>query len=103
MLKVNGATRQDGDLADMILDAPGVIAELSRYVTLAAGDLIFTGTMAGARRVTHLHWGGGTPSILGEQRLAAIVDTIAKLTKPASGDRAPDVKLEGGGDVTSLF
>ncbi len=47
MLKVNGTTRQDGDLADMILDVAGIIAELSRYVRLSAGDLIFTGTPEG--------------------------------------------------------
>jgi fumarylpyruvate hydrolase len=46
-LSVNGAIRQDGDLADMILDLPGVIAELSRFVRLEAGDLIFTGTPEG--------------------------------------------------------
>ena len=47
LLQVNGVTRQDGDLADMILDVAGIIAELSRYVALAAGDLIFTGTPEG--------------------------------------------------------
>ena len=31
----------------MILDVAGIIAELSRYVALAAGDLIFTGTPEG--------------------------------------------------------
>ncbi|MGA8171281.1 MAG: fumarylacetoacetate hydrolase family protein [Methylocystis sp.] len=46
-LSVNGAIRQNGDLADMILGVAGVIAELSRYVELAAGDLIFTGTPEG--------------------------------------------------------
>jgi fumarylpyruvate hydrolase len=46
-LSVNGAVRQSGDLADMILDVAGVITELSRYVALAAGDLIFTGTPEG--------------------------------------------------------
>jgi fumarylpyruvate hydrolase len=46
-LSVNGALRQNGDLSDMILDTAGIIAELSRYVRLAAGDLIFTGTPEG--------------------------------------------------------
>ncbi len=46
-LTVNGVLRQNGDLADMILDVAGIIAELSRYVALAAGDLIFTGTPEG--------------------------------------------------------
>ena len=46
-LSVNGALRQEGDLADMIHPVASVIAALSRYVALAPGDLIFTGTPAG--------------------------------------------------------
>jgi fumarylpyruvate hydrolase len=46
-LAVNGSTRQDGDLAQMIWTTPEVIAHLSRLFTLAPGDLIFTGTPAG--------------------------------------------------------
>lgn len=47
MLKVNGETRQSGDLSQMSWKVPEVVAELSRYVRLAPGDLIFTGTPAG--------------------------------------------------------
>ena len=46
-LAVNGVTRQDGDLAQMIWSTPEVIAHLSRLFALAPGDLIFTGTPAG--------------------------------------------------------
>ncbi|MCT4555015.1 MAG: fumarylacetoacetate hydrolase family protein [Pelagimonas sp.] len=46
-LQVNGATKQSGDLSDMIWSIPEVIAHLSRAVTLAPGDLIMTGTPAG--------------------------------------------------------
>lgn len=46
-LSVNGAERQRGDLAQMIWSIPEVLAELSRYFELQAGDLIFTGTPAG--------------------------------------------------------
>lgn len=46
-LSVDGVQRQSGDLADMIWSVPEIIANLSTYVTLAAGDLIFTGTPAG--------------------------------------------------------
>jgi len=46
-LSVNGALRQQGDLADMIWNVPEIIAELSTLFELAAGDLIFTGTPAG--------------------------------------------------------
>lgn len=44
---VNGVTRQDADISDMIWPVPDVIAHLSALVTLAPGDLIFTGTPAG--------------------------------------------------------
>lgn len=46
-LQVNGETRQDGDLAQMIWDVPHIIAHLSKFFTLQAGDLILTGTPAG--------------------------------------------------------
>ncbi len=46
-LEVNGVLRQQGDIADMTWSVAEVIAELSSLWTLAAGDLIFTGTPAG--------------------------------------------------------
>ncbi|NNK34004.1 MAG: fumarylacetoacetate hydrolase family protein [Xanthomonadales bacterium] len=46
-LSVNGGVRQDGRTGDMIWSVPEVIAELSRYFELQAGDLVFTGTPAG--------------------------------------------------------
>lgn len=50
-LAVNGAVKQDGDLAQMTWNVAEVIANLSTYVALAAGDLIFTGTPAGVSTV----------------------------------------------------
>ena len=46
-LSVNGAERQRGDTGQMIWSVPEVIAQLSKQVTLAAGDLIYTGTPSG--------------------------------------------------------
>ena len=46
-LTVNGVERQRADLGDMIWDVAGIIAELSTFVALRAGDLIYTGTPAG--------------------------------------------------------
>ena len=46
-LTVNGETKQQADLADMIWDVPHVIAYLSELFTLQPGDLIYTGTPAG--------------------------------------------------------
>ncbi|PKQ01121.1 MAG: fumarylacetoacetate hydrolase [Alphaproteobacteria bacterium HGW-Alphaproteobacteria-13] len=50
-LTVNGEARQDGDIADMIWPVADIIAELSSYVELKAGDLIYTGTPAGVGRI----------------------------------------------------
>lgn len=46
-LAVNGDTRQDTDIADMIFPVAEIIAELSKLFELKPGDLIFTGTPAG--------------------------------------------------------
>jgi fumarylpyruvate hydrolase len=44
---VDGHLTQSARLSDMIWPVPAIIAHLSRLVTLAPGDLIFTGTPAG--------------------------------------------------------
>lgn len=46
-LDVNGARKQSGDLDQMIWKTAEIIAELSKVFTLAAGDVIMTGTPAG--------------------------------------------------------
>ena len=50
-LKVNGETRQNGDIAELIWTVPEVISHLSGLFTLRAGDLIYTGTPAGVSAV----------------------------------------------------
>jgi fumarylpyruvate hydrolase len=50
-LDVNGARRQQGDLADMIWDVAHTIGFLSQYYELLPGDLIFTGTPSGVGAV----------------------------------------------------
>jgi len=46
-LTVNGELRQEGDLNQMIWKVPEMIAYLSEYFELAAGDVIQSGTPAG--------------------------------------------------------
>jgi fumarylpyruvate hydrolase len=46
-LAVDGKLRQSSDLSNMIWSVADIIACLSTYVAVAAGDLIFTGTPAG--------------------------------------------------------
>ena len=51
-LDVNGSTRQDSVISDMVWSIPEIIADLSQYYHLAPGDLIMTGTPAGVGAVT---------------------------------------------------
>lgn len=46
-LRVNDVPRQRADIATMVMNAAEIIAALSHYFHLQAGDLIFTGTPAG--------------------------------------------------------
>jgi len=46
-LAVNGAIKQDADIAELIWPVPDVIAFASASMALAPGDLIFTGTPSG--------------------------------------------------------
>lgn len=46
-LEINGALKQDGSLQEMIWPVADIISHISRFVTLEAGDLIFSGTPAG--------------------------------------------------------
>jgi fumarylpyruvate hydrolase len=50
-LEVNGHSRQDANLSEMIWSTAEIIAELSTLFELQAGDLIFTGTPAGVGAV----------------------------------------------------
>jgi fumarylpyruvate hydrolase len=46
-LSVNRAVRQQGNTGDMTWAVPEILAELSTYFELQAGDLVFTGTPPG--------------------------------------------------------
>jgi acylpyruvate hydrolase len=48
--RVNGKTRQDGDLNTMIIKIPRIVEYLSNGTTLEPGDVIATGTVAGVAR-----------------------------------------------------
>ena len=51
-LSVNGAMRQQADLAEMIWPVRDIVAQLSRLIALKPGDLILTGTPAGVGPLT---------------------------------------------------
>lgn len=46
-LKINGETRQSGNISDLIWPVEDVLRHLAGFVELKPGDLIFTGTPAG--------------------------------------------------------
>jgi 2-keto-4-pentenoate hydratase/2-oxohepta-3-ene-1,7-dioic acid hydratase in catechol pathway len=46
-LEVNGETMQQGSTKTMIFSVRQIVAHLSRFITLQAGDLILTGTPPG--------------------------------------------------------
>jgi 2-keto-4-pentenoate hydratase/2-oxohepta-3-ene-1,7-dioic acid hydratase in catechol pathway len=60
---VNGEIRQDGNTKDLLFPVDDLIARLSSFFTLRAGDLIFTGTPAG---VGPLRDGDSATAILGD-------------------------------------
>jgi fumarylpyruvate hydrolase len=68
-LLVNGESRQNSDISDMIFNVAEIIHELSKLFELTAGDLIFTGTPAGvaalARGDTFEATLGGVASLRG--------------------------------------
>ena len=71
-LKVNGETRQQGDLNQLIWKVPEMIAFLSELFELKAGDLIMSGTPSGVgpvKRGDKLH---GHVAGVGDLQLAVI-------------------------------
>lgn len=52
---------------------------IERYAARLLREIELVGEATSARRVTHLHWGGGTPSILGESQIRRIVARLAEI------------------------
>lgn len=51
LLKVNGKTRQQSSTRNLIFTIDALFAYLSQYLTLEAGDIIFTGTPEGVAQI----------------------------------------------------
>lgn len=67
-LILNGETLQSADIADLIWSVPELLANLSSFVRLEPGDLVFTGTPAGVG-----------PCVAGD-RLTARVEGIGQVS-----------------------
>lgn len=74
-LWVNDAPRQHGDLAEMIWSIPEIIADLSRWVELRPGDLIFSGTPEGVGPVV--------PGDLLRASVAGVGELVVRIAAPA--------------------
>ena len=66
-LTLNGEPRQQGSLAELIVDVPDLVVRASRMVPLEPGDVIATGTP------------GGVGAIVPGDRLALTVDGVGEL------------------------
>ena len=50
---------------------------IEAYAQRLAEEIALVGSYAGKRKVTHIHWGGGTPSILDDDLLKFVTDELA--------------------------
>ena len=51
---------------------------LTAYAERLEDEIALVAARTGRRKVSHLHWGGGTPSVLGETRLAALTASLRR-------------------------
>ena len=72
-LDVNGARRQEGSTARMLLGVAALVAYASRWITLERGDLLFTGTPSGVGPIV-----GGDRIVARLGELASVSVTIAE-------------------------
>jgi 2-keto-4-pentenoate hydratase/2-oxohepta-3-ene-1,7-dioic acid hydratase in catechol pathway len=72
-LTINGELRQQGNTRDMIFDIAEQIAYASSIMTLEAGDIISTGTPAGAGI------GGASTSLQDGDELVCEIESIGTL------------------------
>lgn len=82
---VNGTTRQDASIGDLIWSVPRLIAYASSVMTLHPGDIVTTGTPAGVGTVTT----GDT--------IVVRIDPIGALTVRVAADHAVACPTRGAG------
>ncbi len=75
---VNGRLTQQGNTRDMIFDIPYLIEYLSSFMTLAAGDVILTGTPQ------------GVVNVMPDDEVVCEIDGLGRLVNTIVGDAAFD-------------
>jgi len=84
-LRVNGETRQDSTIDNLIFNVPELIEEITELMTLEAGDVIATGTTSGVGPLSD----GDTVEIEVEG-VGTLVHDVASKTRADTDDTAPD-------------
>ncbi|HBK07330.1 MAG TPA: oxygen-independent coproporphyrinogen III oxidase [Acetobacteraceae bacterium] len=51
-------------------------APIERYVDSLKQEIVRVAALAGSHRVAHIHWGGGTPTIVGPELFRSIMDLL---------------------------
>jgi 5-oxopent-3-ene-1,2,5-tricarboxylate decarboxylase/2-hydroxyhepta-2,4-diene-1,7-dioate isomerase len=85
---VNGDKRQEGNTRDMIFKIPEIIAYVSRFMTLEAGDVILTGTPKG---ISHVR--PGDTMRLEVEGLGALENEVALETETAEPVRGREKEV----------
>lgn len=103
--RVNGVTRQDAPLDDMLFDVAGTIAYLSQAYTLRPGDMIAMGTPGAlhpaeddvdGRDLSRQFGTFKTPGLVHMRpgdRVEVEIDGIGVLCNPIQGDAAPVYRM----------
>jgi len=52
---------------------------IERYANSLLKELALLGETVGRRKVVHIHWGGGTPSILGSEKLTQLAGSLQEI------------------------
>ena len=71
-IRVNGQVKQSASIGDMIWSVPEVIEQAGKLWTLAAGDLIFTGTPEGVAAIVRGDLVEGSVAGVGEVRFKVV-------------------------------
>jgi 2-keto-4-pentenoate hydratase/2-oxohepta-3-ene-1,7-dioic acid hydratase in catechol pathway len=81
--EVNGTTRQDADLADLIWGVPALLEYVSSVMTLQPGDIVSTGTPAGVGEIRDGDRIGVTITRVGTLEVG--VDAVGAVACPTKG------------------
>jgi 2-keto-4-pentenoate hydratase/2-oxohepta-3-ene-1,7-dioic acid hydratase in catechol pathway len=78
--RLNGEVMQSQPVSDMLFPIPRIIAYLSTFTTLSAGDVILTGTPGGvgAKRQPPVWMKAGDPVEVDISGVGRLVNTVAK-------------------------